>query len=235
MASSICVITARGGSKRIPRKNIKEFCGRPIIAYSIEAALESELFDEVMVSTDDEAIAAVAREFGASVPFMRSAAASDDYATTKDALSEVLENYGEMGLGFDSVCCLYPTAPFVTPRKLQNARRLFDEGVDTVLTIVKFSFPPQRALIAEDGGMRFWQPENAVARSQDLTPLYHDAGQFYFCKAERVMRPGTLLGPATLGYEVPETEVQDIDNPIDWELAEIKYERMVAQREQTCR
>lgn len=232
MTSAICIITARGGSKRIPHKNIREFCGKPIIAYSIEAALESGLFDDVMVSTDDEAIAAVARKYGASVPFMRSAAASGDYATTTDVLSEVLGSYEERGRSFDSVCCLYPTAPFVTSKKLQDAQRLFDRGADTVLSVVRFSFPPQRALMKEEGSMRFWQPENAVTRSQDLAPLYHDAGQFYFCRTELITRLGTLLGPVALGYEVSETEAQDIDNPSDWELAEIKYERMVAQRGQ---
>ena len=142
--SSIAVITARGGSKRIPHKNIKDFCGKPIIAYSIEAALESGLFDEVMVSTDDEEIAEIARVFGASVPFMRSSSTSDDYATTSDVLLEVLDAYESQGRTFDSLCCIYPTAPFVTAGKLHAARSLFEDGADTVLVVTEYSFPPQR-------------------------------------------------------------------------------------------
>ena len=141
--SSVAIITARGGSKRIPRKNIKEFCGKPIIAYSIEAALKAELFDEVMVSTDDAEIAEVARKYGAQVPFMRSAKNSDDYATTADVLSEVLEIYEQQGKFFDIMCCIYPTAPFVTSEKLQKAYEAFLEyGRETVVPVVSFSFPP---------------------------------------------------------------------------------------------
>ncbi|MCI8469272.1 MAG: pseudaminic acid cytidylyltransferase [Eggerthellaceae bacterium] len=228
MPAPLCVITARGGSKRIPRKNIKGFCGKPILAYSIDAALESGLFDEVMVSTDDDEIAEVARALGASIPFMRSAASSDDFATTRDVLLEVLDAYEGLGRLYEGVCCLYPTAPFVTAAKLRAAQAAFVEGADTVLSVVRFSFPPQRALIQVGEGLSFWQPEHENTRSQDLDPLYHDAGQFYFCRTASLRESGSLLGPVTLGYEVPETEVQDIDNPIDWSLAEMKYERMVA-------
>ena len=225
--NSLCIITARGGSKRIPRKNIKPFCGKPIIAYSIQAALESGLFADVMVSTDDEEIAQVARDFGASVPFMRSAENSDDFATTKDVVEEVLARYEEAGTHFDSACCLYPTAPFVTGVKLRQAFELLDDA-DTVMTVVPFSFPPQRGLIQEDGCVRFWQPENATKRSQDLEPVLHDAGQFYLFKTYFLPQAATLLGPRTRGFQVSELEVQDIDNPSDWDIAEIKYKRMVS-------
>lgn len=226
MAEMLCIITARGGSKRIPRKNIKAFCGKPVIAYSIEAALESGLFDEVMVSTDDEEIATIAKKYGASVPFLRSKENSDDFATTKDVLLEVVDRYELEGQTFDSICCIYPTAPFVTAQKLQCANRLFDGKTDTVLSVTRFSFPPQRGLVKTDGGMSYWMEENANKRSQDLEPIYHDAGQFYFCKVPSLKTSQTLLGPITKGFEVSELEVQDIDNFSDWEIAEVKFERM---------
>lgn len=225
--SSVCIITARGGSKRIPRKNVRGFCGKPIISYSIEAAIGSGLFDEVMVSTDDEVIAEVARSCGAMVPFMRSIGTSGDFATTRDVLVEVLGEYKRRGREFDELCCVYPTAPFVTAGKLREARALLD-GADTVLSVVRFSFPPQRGLVEDGDVLAWWQPESADARSQDLAPVFHDAGQFYFCRPERLLAGGALLGPVTRGYEVPETEAQDIDNESDWEIAEMKYERMMA-------
>lgn len=225
--SSLCVVTARGGSKRIPRKNVREFCGRPIIAYSIEAALESGLFNEVMVSTDDEEIAEVARACGAEVPFMRSLETSGDLATTRDVLVEVLEAYRARSRWFDELCCIYPTAPFVSAAKLREAHALL-EGADTVLPVVRFSFPPQRGLVAAGSSLGWWMPECAGARSQDLQPVFHDAGQFYFCRPDRLLAGGELLGPVTRGYGVPETEAQDIDNESDWEVAEMKYERMMA-------
>lgn len=228
---SVCIITARGGSKRIPRKNIKEFCGKPIIAYSIEAALKSNLFDEVMVSTDDEEITEIAKKYGAAVPFLRSNKNSNDFATTKDVLLEVIEDYEIRGKKIESLCCLYPTAPFVTAEKLQEASKLFDSDTDTVLTVTKFSFPPQRGLIQGRDGFEYWMPENANTRSQDLVPVFHDAGQFYFCKVSSLKTSFSLLGPITKGYEVPELEVQDIDNYSDWEIAEVKFNRMRAAHE----
>lgn len=223
----LCVITARGGSKRIPRKNIKEFCGKPIIAYSIEAAKQSGLFEEVMVSTDDEEIAETARYFGAAVPFMRSPETSGDFSTTHDVLIEVLGEYDERGRSFEAVCCIYPTAPFVTSAKLREAHAML-KGADTVMSVMRFSFPPQRGLLETRGSLSFWQPEHANARSQDLPPVFHDAGQFYFCRTEALRSGDTLLGPITRGYEVPETEAQDIDNMSDWKIAEMKYGRMIA-------
>ena len=179
--SKLAIITARGGSKRIPRKNIKSFCGQPIIAYSIKAALDSGLFDEVMVSTDDDEIAEVAKNFGAAVPFMRSAKTSDDYATTADVLSEVLDEYSKRGRTFDWFCCIYPTAPFVTADKLRVAfDKLQGSDADMLLPVVQFSYPPQRSLVVSDGFLVYKWSNFIRSRSQDLEPFYHDVGQFYF-------------------------------------------------------
>ena len=231
----IAIITARGGSKRIPRKNIKAFCGRPILAYSVEAARESGLFDEVMVSTDDAEIAEVARAAGASVPFFRSAATSDDYATTVDVLAEVLERYEAQGQSFDLMCCIYPTAPFVTAEKLQKAAKVLAESdADALEPVVAFSYPPQRSFFIVDGHLRYNYPQYVRTRSQDLPTWYHDAGQFYFYRVP-AFRASLVADAATGGYAmrtVPfvldEMEVQDIDHLTDWELAEMKYQMMTA-------
>lgn len=225
--SNLCIITARGGSKRIPRKNIKAFLGKPIIAYSIEAALASDLFDEVMVSTDDEEIAAVAREYGASVPFMRSAATANDYASTRDVLVEVLDEYEKRGKTFDFFSCVYPTAPFVTAEKLRAAfAKLQESDADAVMPVIPFSYPPQRAYVIENGSLTFMYPEYKLSRSQDLQPIYHDCGQFYFYKTDiyRGLEQGT---GKTLPLIMPEEETQDIDNFSDWDLAEIKYKKFI--------
>ena len=220
----LAIITARGGSKRIPKKNIKNFCGKPIIAYSIETALNSKIFDEVMVSTDSEEIANVARTYGAIVPFMRSAENADDYATTYDVLLEVVNKYKENGQIFDYICCIYPTAPFITAEKLNVAFDKFVEsGADTLIPVVKFSFPPQRGfVINKENYLEYKWPENKNKRSQDLEPLYHDAGQFYFHKAF-VFDDNNTLNTKIVPFELEETEVQDIDNITDWQLAELKY------------
>ena len=220
--SQIAIITARGGSKRIPGKNIKEFCGRPILSYSIEAALESRLFDEIMVSTDDGRIAEVAKKYGAKVPFYRSAATSDDYATTADVLREVLDAYEKRGRTFEWMCCIYPTAPFVTGKRLQEAFQLLkDKQADALQTVVRFSYPPQRGLKVVDGFLQFIRPEFVRTRSQDLEPLYHDAGQFYIW---RVSSFAEGIVPRMIPLVLEETEVQDIDDLADWSLAEIKYQ-----------
>lgn len=230
ISSSIAIITARGGSKRIPRKNIKEFCGRPIITYSIEAALQSGLFGEVMVSTDDEEIAAVARAAGAKVPFMRSSACAGDYASTDDVLMEVLTAYREQGREFDTFCCLYPTAPFVTAEKLQTAMGLLHKA-DSVMPVVAFSFPPQRCMVLNEAGeLRMKWPEHARTRSQDLEPYYHDCGQFYCCRTALFMEYRTTDLPHMMPMVMSELEVQDIDNPDDWEIAELKYRMMVEKK-----
>ncbi|MBQ7358923.1 MAG: pseudaminic acid cytidylyltransferase [Lachnospiraceae bacterium] len=228
--SNIVIITARGGSKRVPRKNIKEFCGKPILVYSIEAALESGVFDEVMVSTEDEEIAQIARAAGAKVPFLRSAKTADDFATSADVIEEVLTEYAKMGQNFEYACILYPTAPFVTGAKLKEAMGMLQkEKVDSVLPMVQFSFPPQRALVMEDGKIRFANPEHAKTRSQDLQPMYHDCGQFCCFTTKLFLTKRTLVTDNTLGVIYPESEVQDIDTLEDWKLAELKY-RMMKER-----
>ncbi|MCM1123653.1 MAG: pseudaminic acid cytidylyltransferase [Eubacterium sp.] len=227
MSSSIAIITARGGSKRIPRKNIKEFCGKPIIVYSIEAALESDIFDEVMVSTDDEEIAEVARMAGAKVPFMRSEAGAGDYASTDDVIMEVLENYQKLGKAFTTFCCIYPTAPFVTAEKLRKAMEMLKQA-DSVMPVVPFSFPPQRCMVLnENGELRMKWQQYATARSQDLEPYYHDCGQFYCCKTDLFLEYKTTDLPHMAPMIMSELEVQDIDNPDDWEIAELKYRKMI--------
>ena len=228
--TSVAIITARGGSKRIPRKNIKDFCGKPIMAYAIAAALDSGLFDEVMVSTDSMEIAEIAKAHGASVPFMRSPSASDDYATTVDVLHEVLSAYAEREKKFDFMCCLYPTAPFVTAEKIRAAYTAFMEsGADMLEPVVAFSYPPQRSFSIEAGLLAYNYPEHVRTRSQDLPTWYHDAGQFYFYRVE-VFRRSVEGNSEQGGYDlrcVPfvmnEMEVQDIDTIMDWQLAEAKY------------
>lgn len=223
----IAVITARGGSKRIPRKNIKEFCGKPIIAYSIEAAIESGIFDTVMVSTDDEEIAAVAKRYGAEVPFYRSEKTSGDFATTNDVLLEVIDEYEKRGQSFDVLCCIYPTAPFITAAKLMDGIKLLtDSGADTLIPVVDFSYPPQRAMHIVDGKLEFMYPENLNARSQDLEKHYHDVGQFYFTKVEKYKETKNLMRGNIAPMVLSELEVQDIDNQIDWQMAELKYKLM---------
>lgn len=221
--STLCIITARGGSKRIPKKNIKNFCGKPIIAYSIEVALASEVFDEVMVSTDNEEIAEVAKRYGAKVPFLRSSETSGDYATTLDVLREVVRKYREYNKKFDYIACLYPTAPFITSEKLREGFRLIQkDGIDWVNTVVKFSFPPQRGNVIEDGYLKFRWPENYYKRSQDLEEMYHECGQFYFYKVSALLEKEEI-DMVTLPIVLNEMETQDIDNETDWKLAELKY------------
>ena len=183
---AIAIITARGGSKRIPKKNIRNFCGKPMIAYSIEAALDSGLFDEVMVSTDSREIADIAVTCGAAVPFFRSAETSDDFASTSDVLLEVIRRYRELGQRFDYMCCIYPTAPFLTAEKLKEAMRLMElEQPVSVMPVVRFSYPPQRCFVQrEDGTIAYKYEEYLRSRSQDLEPIYHDAAQFYLYHTE---------------------------------------------------
>ena len=221
MMSNVAVITARGGSKRIPKKNIKNFCGKPIIAYPIEAAVKSKLFDEVMVSTDDLEIAETAKKYGANIPFMRSEKNSDDYATTADVLKEVLEEYSKRNQQFEWICCIYPTAPFVTAEKLQKSfEYLQKHSADSLIPVVKFSYPPQRSFIINAGFLKYKWSENINARSQDLEPLYHDVGQYYFWKVNKFL-DGSI--EKIIPYVLDELQVQDIDNLDDWKLAEMKY------------
>jgi len=220
--SSVAIIPARGGSKRIPHKNIKDFLGKPIIAYSIEAALESGLFDEVMVSTDDAEIASVASCYGASVPFKRSAQTANDYATTADVIREVMDCYRKSGKSFDVLCCLYSTAPFVTQYNLKEAFSKLGE-FDSVFTVVRYSYPVQRSLNVRDGKVGMNYPQFKDSRSQDLEATYHDAGQFYFARTETFLKEKTLWGSNTGALILPELQVQDLDTETDWKLAEMKY------------
>ena len=224
---SIAIITARGGSKRIPKKNIKEFLGKPIIAYSIEAALNTGLFDEVMVSTDSEEIAEVAKKYGAKVPFFRSEKTSGDFATTNDVLLEVIDEYEKRGERFDYGVCVYPTAPFVTAEKIKDAMEKFIESkADSLIPVVAFSFPPKRAMVIRDERLVFEYPEFMDARSQDLEKEYHDVGQFYCFNVESYKKNKKLMLGNILPYVIDEMEVQDIDNESDRKIAEIKYQKL---------
>lgn len=227
MSRSLALITARGGSKRIPKKNIREFCGKPILCYSIEAALASGAFDEVMVSTDSEEIAEVARKAGAKIPFYRSDNTAGDYATTAQVVEEVLSQYEEQGSNFDYVCVIYPTAPFITAEKLQDAMaKLESTGADTVSPVVRFSYPPQRGFVIEDGVTHLKWPQYRTARSQDLEPFYHDCGQFYCLRVDSFLKQRQIFMEHMVSIEMPESQVQDIDTLEDWKIAELKYKLM---------
>jgi pseudaminic acid cytidylyltransferase len=220
-SGGLAIIPARGGSKRIPKKNIKDFLGKPIIAYSIEAALESKIFDEVMVSTDDEEIAEIAKKYGAKVPFFRSKENSNDFATTVDVLIEVLNFYQKT---YEIGCCIYPTAPFVSAKILQNANELMQKGsFDSIYPVQKFSFPIQRAIYFEEEKLRWLNPENALKRSQDLLPTYHDAGQFYFFNVAKLLETKSILSENSSGIIISEMDAQDIDTEEDWQIAEMKF------------
>ena len=224
MDRNLAVITARGGSKRIPKKNIRDFCGKPIIAYSIEAAKKASIFDTVMVSTDSAEIGKIAEEYGAKVPFYRSKKTSDDYATTRDVLMEVLDNYRKRGEFYDVICCLYPTAPFVTPELLQYGMNLMQQGdCYHSYPIVKYSFPPQRAIQVRDGFIKTWQTGYESVRSQDLEPIYHECGMFYYYNVKEYLRTGGHITTNVKPIIMSELLVQDIDTEEDWKLAEIKY------------
>lgn len=228
--SALCIIPARGGSKRIPRKNVRSFRGRPILAWPIAAALESGCFDEVMVSTDDAEIAAVARDCGAKVPFLRSAQTADDFAGSEEVFAEVLLRYRELGRDFPQACGLYPTAALVTPAHLRRGRELLeaDPTLTAVLPILRFSAPIQRALVVRAGRVPMLHPEHADTRSQDLEPAFHDAGQWYWMRVPHFLRRRELLGPNCAGLELSAGEAQDIDREEDWALAELKHDRLAA-------
>lgn len=223
--SSLAIIPARGGSRRIPRKNIRRFCGKPIIAWSIEAALASGLFAEVMVSTDDAEIAEIAAQHGAAVPFWRSAATSDDHATTTDVLREVLDQYRSLGRGFETACCLYPTAPFITAADLIEGHAILERKQrDVVLPVCRFDYPIWRSLSrSEDGRIALFFPEHEFARSQDLPPAYHDAGQWVWLRVAPFLAGGALFGTRTGSVVLPPERAQDIDTEEDWKRAEGKF------------
>ncbi|GAB3642737.1 pseudaminic acid cytidylyltransferase [Spirosoma arcticum] len=222
--SNIAIITARGASKRVPRENIRPFLGKPVIAYSIQAAQTAGLFSDVMVSTDDDEIADIARHCGATVPFLRSAETAGDFATTADVLREVLDQYQRQGQVFEYACCLYPTAPFVTPNLLRQAfSMLTNHKFDTVYPVQRFGFPIQRAVSLHSQRVEWLQPEHALTRSQDLEPAYHDAGQFYFFNVAAFQRSHRLITDNSGGVVISEMEAHDIDTENDWRMAELKY------------
>lgn len=224
MNKRIAIIPARGGSKRIPRKNIKDFCGKPIIAYSIEAALQSKIFDTVMVSTDDEEIAEVARQFGATVPFLRSTQSSDDLTPLSIVIEEVLEQFVVNGIEFESFCCILPTAPFINKELLQEAfDKLKNKATTAVFPVVGYSYPIQRALHFQGNFIEMIHPENMQVRSQDLEETYHDAGQFYALKTNAFREEKVLFTKNATSIVLPELCVQDIDTEIDWKMAELKH------------
>lgn len=221
---TIAIIPARGNSKRIPRKNIRIFAGQPIIKYSIDAAIDSKIFDEVMVSTNDHEIAEYAMKCGASVPFMRSEKNSGDHSSTANVLLEVLECYKKIRKEFNYTCCIYPTAPFVTGKKLTEAQnKLIQHNVDSVVPVTAFSFPIFRSVQIEDDRLKMFWPEHINTRTQDLPKAYHDCGQFYFLNTISFLQQKNIFTGNTYPIIIPESEVQDIDNEEDWKIAEIKY------------
>jgi len=225
--SNLAIIPARGGSKRIPRKNIKDFLGKPIIAYSIEAAIKSGLFDEVMVSTDDDEIAEVAKNYGAKVPFLRSSGNSNDYAGISEVCIEVISEYERSGKSFEIICCILPTAPFVIAEKLVNGMDVLKRGIyDSVFTVAEYSYPIQRSLKMDGDFIKMRWPENFSKRSQDLEKTYHDAGQFYFIRKDILIGEKRMFVEKSGAIILNELEVQDIDTETDWEVAEIKYKML---------
>jgi len=221
----LAIIPARGGSKRIPRKNMRHFHGKPIIGYAIELAINSKLFDEVFVSTDDEEIAAYALACGAHVPVLRSAQNADDFATTSDVLLEVLDYYQNNGMHPETCCCIYPTAPLLQVADLTQAVETFStHAVDTLISAVAFDFPIQRAFTRnESGEIALIQPDKISVRSQDLATCYHDAGAFYLFNTSAFLFSKNLWAGKISSFILPETRVQDIDTETDWQLAELKY------------
>jgi N-acylneuraminate cytidylyltransferase len=218
----LAVIPARGGSKRIPRKNIKEFCGKPMIAWSIEAAIRSGCFDQVVVSTDDAEIADVARQYGASVPFMRPAELSDDYTGTLPVIRHAIEWFNGQGQTVEQVCCLYATAPFVCVEDIQRGLQILEEtGSDYAFSVTSYAFPIQRAIrLTEQGRVEMFSPEHFNTRSQDLEEAYHDAGQFYWGRASAWLQGKMIFSPDSAPVLLPRHRVQDIDTPDDWLRAE---------------
>jgi len=224
MLKNISIIPARGGSKRIPRKNIRNFLGKPIIAYSIEAAHKSGLFTEIMVSTDDPEIAQIAKQYGAKVPFFRSQQTANDFATIAEVVEEVLLTYQKQGQKFDNVCCILATAPLIKPERIKEAYNLMlNQNFDAVFPIVRFSYPIQRALRFVEGRVAMFEPDNYAKRSQDLEPTYHDSGQFYWMRVDEFFKQKRFFAKNAGAIVLPETEVQDIDVEEDLKIAELKY------------
>tara|TARA_B110000003_G_scaffold247928_1_gene259293 strand:+ start:11978 stop:12670 length:693 start_codon:yes stop_codon:yes gene_type:complete len=223
--SRLAIIPARGGSKRIIDKNIKLFLGKPIIAYAIENAINSKLFDEVMVSTNDKKISQIASVYGAKVPFMRTDKNSGDHSTTFEMIEEVIDSYSKLGKKFELACCIYPCTPLLSIKKINEGLKvLLKNNLDCVFPIVRFGFPIQRAVkINNNMLVEMIYPEHLVSRSQDLEAYFHDAGQFYFFKISNLLLNKKLLTSNTGHIELSEIETQDIDNLVDWKMAELKY------------
>lgn len=224
----IAVIPARGGSKRIPRKNIRNFCGKPILAWSIEAALNSGFIDRVIVSTDDPEIALVAKAYGAEVPFMRPANLADDYAGTSVVVQHAVQFLISQGVNVSEVCCLYATAPFVTPGYLlQGLNSLVQSGASYAFSVTTYPFPIQRALkLKENGGIAMFSPEHSDTRSQDLEEAYHDAGQFYWGTRLAWLAAVPIYSENSVPVILPRYLVQDIDTQEDWERAVLMFQAM---------
>jgi pseudaminic acid cytidylyltransferase len=221
---NLAIIPARGGSKRIPQKNIKLFHSKPILSYSIEVLKKSLLFNEIMVSTDDQIISDISIKYGASVPFLRSIDSSSDFATTGSVINEVINEYQKRGITFDNICCIYPTAALTKVQRLKDGYKLLNQNsYTTVFPIVKYGYPIWRGLIHDDkyNNIKMIWPENLNKRSQDLESTYHDAGQWYWINCEKFT--GNLFSENSGAIILEENEVQDIDTPSDWELAELKY------------
>jgi len=229
----LCIIPARGGSKRIPRKNIKHFNGKPIIAYSIEAALKSQCFDRVIVSTDDQEIAELAKELGAEIPFMRPKELANDHAGTLPVIKQAIDWFDKNDLSPDEVCCLYATAPFVQANALHTAyQQLQSTQSDYCFSVTSFPFPIQRAIkLTKDSKIEMFQPEHFNTRSQDLEEAYHDAGQFYWGKAAAFKEMKPLFSNNSTPYLLPRHLVQDIDTPEDWFRAELMHQTLLKSSE----
>ena len=227
----LAIIPARGGSKRIPRKNIKLFCEKPMIAWSIEAALQSGCFDQVIVSTDDEEIADVARRYGATVPFVRPAELSDDHTGTIPVIRHAIEWVNAQGQSVEQACCLYATAPFVSPEDIRRGLdTLLDTGSDYAFSVTSYAFPIQRAIrLNAEGRVEMFNPEHFNTRSQDLEEAFHDAGQFYWGKADAWLQGRMIFSPASVPVALPRHRVQDIDTPEDWVRAEWLFKAMQAE------
>lgn len=222
----LALIPARGGSKRIPRKNLRLFAGRPVIAHSISTARETGLFDRIVVSTDDAEIADVARQHGADVPFMRPPDLADDQATTMAVVKHAVQWLAAHGQEAAEFCCIYATAPFIQKTDLAAAKALMDgNDADYCVPVTSFPFPIQRAVrLTREGRMEMFAPDRLTTRSQDLEEAYHDAGQFYWGRTGAVLDDVPIFGSRTVPLIIPRWRVQDIDTPEDWERAELLYE-----------
>lgn len=227
----LAVVPARGGSKRIPRKNIKAFCGKPMLAWAIEAALESQCFDRIVVSTDDEEIATAALDCGAEVPFLRPLELSDDYTGTIPVVAHAIRTLQSQGASPERVCCIYATAPFLQAGDLsQGLKALEESGADYAFSVTRYEFPIQRAIrIADSGRVEMFYPEHFNTRSQDLEAAYHDAAQFYWGRTDAWLSARTIFSQAAVPVVLPHHRVQDIDTPEDWERAEWMFKSMALQ------